>query len=124
MIFYTLRAACLGTYVVDNSKFMLEYEERFKCALIMPTVRIDRLIAYALNPKQAPPNLKTEYFVEHMMIHNNLQGGGDVIGDILIMDTWSELVHQSFSIANHRFIANYCGLGDIAKRKVKSYGRL
>jgi hypothetical protein len=47
-----------------------------------------------------------------------------VIGDILIMDTWSELVHQLFSIANHRFIANYCDLSDFAKRKVKSHGRL
>ena len=96
-----------------------------QCQQIMPTVRVDRLIAYALNLKLAPSSLKPEYFTEQMKIHNTIQrGGGNIVGDILIMDTWSELVHQLFSDSSLRFIANYCDLSDIARRKVKSHGRL
>ena len=125
MISYTLRCACLGTWVVQSSKFLLDHEKSIKCKQIMPTLRVDRLIAYALNPELAPSSLKPEYFTEHMKIHNTIQrGGGDTIGEILIMDPWSELVHQLFSDSSLRFIANYCDLSDIAKRKVKSHGRL
>jgi len=42
----------------------------------MPTLRVDRLIAYALNPELAPYSLKPEYFTEHMKIHNTIQRGG------------------------------------------------
>lgn len=125
IISYTLRCACLGTWVVQSSKFMLDHEESMKCKQIMPTVRVDRLIAHALNPKLAPSSFKSEYFVEHMKIHNTIQWGGvDTFGGILIIYTWSELVYQLFSDSSLMFIAIYCDLSDIAKRKVKSHGRL
>lgn len=122
---YSLRCACLGSWIVQHSQFLQAHNTYYHCKQLLPTVRIDRLLAWSMYPKKVPI-LPDDYFVDHMKIHNTMQCrfNSFCIGDLVIIDSWSELVHQLFRRKEQEFISNFCDLAEDVKNEVQSFGRI
>ncbi len=125
MVEYSLRCACLGSWIVQHLRFLQAHSTLYCCKQLLPTVRIDKLLAWSLYPSQVPV-LPNDYFVDHMKIHNTMQCrfSSCCIGDLLIIDSWSELVHQSFRRKEQGFISNFCDLAEDVKYQVQSFRRI
>jgi hypothetical protein len=118
----TIRCACLGRDVISGSSFADIFMFKEYC----PNARVDVLLRCLLLGNRGIHS-HSDYFVEHMKIHNTLQGLSKpyALSDIYIIDTWSDYVHQKFMIEGEGFFcSNYCDLSESGKRLANGRGRL
>ncbi|ABB26896.1 hypothetical protein Syncc9902_1939 [Synechococcus sp. CC9902] len=120
---FGMRVNCFGRSVL-NCASSLKSLKNSNCCWSFPAGRIDGLVSWLNNYKSMPSNISelvSRDFESHHIVHEQRKLE---IPNIIICDTWSDLVHQKFLINGETIYCNHVELSELGKSKQSSLGRL